>query len=114
MTAGLKMVVYPVADPAKAKPLYTALLGVEPYVDEPYYVGFRVGDLEFGLDPNGHAAGLTGPIGYWEVQDIAAAIDRLVGAGAEIRQPVKDVGGGKLIASVTDANGNVTGLAQAS
>jgi len=114
MTSGLKTVVYPVGDPAGAKPLYAALLGVEPYVDEPYYVGFRVGDQELGLDPNGHAAGLTGPIGYWEVQDIEATLDQLVGAGAEIQQPVKDVGGGKLIASVKDADGNVTGLTQAS
>lgn len=112
MTSGLKTVVYPVADLARAKPIYAALLGVEPYVDQPYYVGFRVGDQELGLDPNGHAAGLTGPIDYWEVEDIEATVGRLVGAGAEVQQPVKDVGGGKLIASVKDADGNVTGVTQ--
>ena len=112
MTSGLKTVIYPVTDLTHAKPIYTALLGVEPFVDEPYYVGYQVGDQQLGLDPNGHSAGLTGPINYWEVEDINAALDQLVSAGAEIQQPVKDVGGGKLIASVKDADGNVTGIAQ--
>ena len=109
MTSGIKTVIYPVTDLARAKPIYTALLGVEPFVDEPYYVGYQVGDQQLGLDPNGHREGLTG---YWEVEDINATLDQLVGAGAEILQPVKDVGGGKLTASVKDADGNITGIAQ--
>jgi predicted enzyme related to lactoylglutathione lyase len=112
MTSGMRTVIYPVKDLAGAKTLYGALLGVEPYADEPYYVGFRVGDQELGLDPNGHSQGLTGPIGYWEVEDIKGALELLLAAGAEEEQPIKDVGGGKLIASVKDADGNVTGLAQ--
>jgi len=112
MAAVLNTVVYPVKDAERAKPVYAALLGVEPYADEPYYVGFRLGGQELGLDPNGHSRGLTGPTCYWEVDDIEASLERLVAAGAEVEQPVSDVGGGKRIASVKDADGNVTGIAQ--
>jgi catechol 2,3-dioxygenase-like lactoylglutathione lyase family enzyme len=65
MTSGIKTVLYPVKDLARAKALYGKLLGVEPDMDEAYYVGFRVGDQDVGLDPNGHSKGMTGPVGYW-------------------------------------------------
>jgi catechol 2,3-dioxygenase-like lactoylglutathione lyase family enzyme len=70
MDQGFSVVIYPVTDLAQAKVLYRTLLGVEPYVDEAYYVGFRVGDQEIGLDPHGHGKGMTGPVGYWRVNDI--------------------------------------------
>jgi predicted enzyme related to lactoylglutathione lyase len=112
MTSGMKSVVFPVKDLSKAKELYTALLGTPPYADEAYYVGFRVEDLEVGLDPNGHRQGLTGPVGYWDVDDIHAAVKQLLSAGAQEQQAPMDVGGGALIARVTDADGNVIGLRQ--
>lgn len=82
-------------------------------MDEAYYVGFRVGDLEIGLDPHGHAKGMTGPVGYWPVTDIRSSLQLLLDAGAQAQQEVQDVGGGKLIALVKDADGNITGLVQA-
>lgn len=106
------LIVYPVKDVARATTLYRTLLGVDPYVESPYYVGFRVGGQEIGLDPNGHKQGLTGPIGYWETKDIKESLRALLDAGAETQQDVKDVGGGKLIAWVKDADGNITGLVQ--
>src|SRR3954452_9912196 len=112
MASGFQLIVFPVSDAARGKALFQTLLGVEPYVDEPYYVGFRVGDQELGLDPNGHSQGMTGPVGYWEVDDIEDTLASLVSAGAEEQRAIRDVGGGKLIASVKDADGNVTGLAQ--
>ncbi|MBO0868204.1 MAG: VOC family protein [Micromonosporaceae bacterium] len=112
MATGMNTIIYPVKDLAAAKELYAQLFGVQPYQDQPYYVGFRVGDQEFGLDPNGHKQGMTAPVGYWEVADIQQAIGQLEGAGAEVVQKPRDVGGGKLIARVRDADGNVTGLAQ--
>lgn len=108
----LRTVVYPVKDLGQARTVYTALLGVDPYVDEPYYVGFRAGDQEVGLDPNGHNTGMTGPIGYWHVDDIEKSLQLLLDAGAEVQQAVRDVGYGKLTASFRDADGNVTGLIQ--
>jgi predicted enzyme related to lactoylglutathione lyase len=112
MTSGLNTVIYPVKDLAQAKELYAKLLGVAPYADEAYYVGFRVADQELGLDPHGHGQGMTGPVGYWEVDDIQASLKLLLDSGAEVQREVRDVGGGKLIATVKDADGNVTGLMQ--
>ena len=112
MNKGIKLVVYPVKDIAIAKTIFGKLLGAKPYVDEPYYVGYKVGDQEIGLDPNGHKQGLTGPIGYWQVDDIKKSLQGLLDAGAQAREAVKDVGGGKLIASVTDADGNIIALMQ--
>lgn len=106
------LIVYPVQDIDAAKAVYTALLGTEPYADTPYYVGFRSGDLELGLDPNGHKQGRSGPLPYQDVPDAAAALKTLLEAGATEVQPVRDVGGGVLTALVADADGNVTGLRQ--
>ena len=112
MTSGMKTVIYPVKDAGQAKELYSRLLGVAPYVDEPYYIGFSVEGQEIGLDPNGHSQGMTGPVGYYNVDDISKSLEQLLEAGAAALQAVRDVGGGKLTASVTDADGNVIGLIQ--
>ena len=112
MNQGMNLLVYPVRDIVRAKKLYSKLLGIEPYADSPYYVGFRVGEQEIGLDPNGHNSGMTGPIGYWPVKDIKKSLQSLLAAGAQARGEVKDVGGGKLIASVKDTDGNIIGLVQ--
>jgi predicted enzyme related to lactoylglutathione lyase len=108
----MNAIIYPVRDGAKAKQLYAAWLGVEPYVDSAYYVGFRVGDHEVGLDPHGFDQGLTGPVGYIDVSDIEEALSRLEAAGATRRDDPHDVGGGMLIATVTDPDGHVIGLRQ--
>ena len=112
MDQGIKVIVIPVRDIAKAKALYGTLVEEVPYVDEPYYVGYRAGDLEIGFDPNGHAHGMTGPVSYWQVDDIAKSLQGLQDAGAQAVQDVKDVGGGMLTAQVQDADGNVIGLRQ--
>lgn len=104
--------IYPVEDLDAAKALFSTLLGVEPYQDEPYYVGLRVGEQEFGLNPHGHAQGMTGPVGYFVVDDIKASIESMVGLGAVVTQDANDVGGGKLIAVLTDADVNPMGLTQ--
>src|SRR6266516_4283525 len=112
MSEGLTTIIFPVKDLAKAKAVYNGLLGVQPIMDQPYYVGYRVGGQDVGLDPNGHRSGMTAPIGYWNVDDINSTLTALLEAGAEPVQEVKDVGGGKLIASVKDPDGNVIGLLQ--
>ncbi len=112
MNQGISLFVYPVKDIARAKTLYSKLLGIEPYANNAYYVGFRVGDQEIGLDPNGHDKGMTGPVGYWQVSDIKKSLQLLLDAGAQVQQEVKDVGGGKLMAWVKDADSNVIGLIQ--
>jgi predicted enzyme related to lactoylglutathione lyase len=112
MTSGMKTVIYPVKDIAAAKQLYGKLLGVAPDMDEAYYVGFSVDGQHVGLDPNGHGKGMTGPIGYWHFDDINESLEALLEAGAETQQSITDVGGGRLIATVKDADGNVIGLLQ--
>ncbi|MET8613288.1 VOC family protein [Streptomyces misionensis] len=112
MTAGVRTIVYPVKDAARAKALFSALLGVEPYADEPYYIGFKAAGQDVGLDPNGHAQGLTGPVPFWHVSDLRERLAGLLAAGAEIVQDVRDVGNGRLVASVKDADGNMVGLLQ--
>jgi predicted enzyme related to lactoylglutathione lyase len=112
MAQGIQLIVYPVKDLAAAKRLFGTFLGVDPYADAPYYVGYRMGEQEIGLDPNAHAKGITGPLGYVEVDDIRAALKHLIDAGGQTHQDVSDVGGGKLIATVRDADGNLLGLVQ--
>jgi hypothetical protein len=92
---GIRTFIYPVKNAQRAATLFRKLLNAEPFVEQPYYVGFRIGDQEIGLDPNGHKAGLTGPVGYWNVSDIKAALASLIAAGAQLHQQVKDVGAGK-------------------
>lgn len=92
--------------------MFGSLLGAEPIMDEPYYVQFNVADQEIGLDPHGHGKGMTGPVIYWQVDDIETSLTQLVEAGAELQQAASDVGGGKLIATAKDADGNVIGLMQ--
>jgi predicted enzyme related to lactoylglutathione lyase len=112
MTDGLKTIIYPVKDIDRAKAVFGALLGVEPYADEPYYVGYKAAGQDVGLDPNGHAKGMTGPVPYWHVSDIRSTLAALLEAGAEPLQDVQDVGGGRQIAFVRDADGNLVGLLQ--
>lgn len=109
MARNIKLIVYPVKDIEKAKAFYGTFLDVEPYVDDPsYYVGYRVGDQEVGLDPNS----TIGPIAYTDVKDIKSSLQTMVKVGAEVVQDVKEVGGGLLTAQVKDSDGNVVGLRQ--
>lgn len=112
MTQGIKHFNYPVKDIAQAKKLYGKFLGVEPYIDEGYYVGFRIGDQEIGLDPHAHQLGMTGPVGFFHVSDIQQSLQALLDAGAQMQQEARNVGGGLLIAYVKDADGNSIGLMQ--
>ena len=113
MTSAINTLIFPVKDLAKAKALYGGLLGVEPDMDEAYYVGFTVGGQHLGLDPHGHGRGMTGPVAYCHVDDINQSLKVLLDAGAVEQQAIQDVGGGKLVAWVTDADGNPIGLIQA-
>jgi predicted enzyme related to lactoylglutathione lyase len=112
MAQGISLIVYPVTDLPSSTSFFRALLGVDPYVDGPYYVGFKTGGLEVGLDPNAHGRGIAQPIGYVDVADISKALKSLLDAGAQAHQPVTEVGGGLRIATVKDRDGNILGLRQ--
>ena len=111
-TQGIKTVLHPVSDLAKAKAVYSALLGVPPMADESYYVGFEAGGQHVGLVPDGGPQGLTSPVAYWEVPDIEAKLAEVTAAGATVKDSPRDVGGGRLVATVTDPDGNILGLLQ--
>ena len=109
MNQGVRTIIYPVKDMARAKMQFHTLLGVEPYSDQPYYVGFKVGDQDIGLVPNNPEAGMTA---FYHVSDIKQSLQSLLDAGSQILREIKDVGGGRLVASARDADGNIIGLVQ--
>lgn len=106
MANNIKIVVYPAKDLAKSTTFFSTFLGTEPYAQSEWYVGYRIGDMEIGLDPNGPAV-----IGYTETDDIEASLATLKEVGGEITQEPKDVGGGLMIAQVA-LDGNTLGLRQ--
>ncbi len=80
MACNIKLLVYPVKDVEKAKAFYGKFLDIEPYVESAYYVGYRVGEQEVGLDPNSD----VGPIVYTDVKDIKRSLQAMTEVGAEM------------------------------
>jgi predicted enzyme related to lactoylglutathione lyase len=111
-TQGIQTVLHPVSDLAAAKAVYSALLGMPPTTDGSYYVGYEAAGQQIGLVPGGGSQGMTSPVAYWHVADIEAKLAEVTAAGATVKQPAHDVGGGRLVATVTDPDGNVLGLLQ--
>ena len=108
-TEGIKTVLHPVTDLARAKTMYAALLGIEPQADSAYYVGFEAEGQQIGLVPGG---GMTSPVAYWHVADIEAKLAEVAAAGGSLKESPRDVGAGRLVATFTDPDGNVLGLIQ--
>ncbi|HVC84438.1 MAG TPA: VOC family protein [Solirubrobacteraceae bacterium] len=111
-TQGIKTMLHPVSDLARATAVYTALLGMPPQHEASHYVGFEAEGQHIGLVPGGGAQGMTSPVAYWHVADIEAKLAEVTAAGATVKDPAHDVGGGRLVATVTDPDGNVLGLLQ--
>jgi predicted enzyme related to lactoylglutathione lyase len=106
---GIQTVLHPVSDLETAKAMYTALLGMEPTADSPYYVGYEAAGQQIGLVPN---SDMTSPVAHWHVADIEAKLAEVTAAGATVKDAPRDVGGGRLVATFTDPDGNVLGLIQ--
>lgn len=106
---GLRTVIYAAPNLKQTRDWYAQVLGIDPYFDEPFYVGFSVGGYELGLDPSlTPADGST--LSYWGVTDIMAAHTHFLRLGATAHSPIADVGGGIRVAAVRDPFGNVVGL----
>jgi len=105
---GLRTVIYPSPDLQVAKAWWTGLLGIDPYFDEPFYVGFDVAGYELGLLPDADPAG--GAITYWGTDDVAAAVEAAMAQGATPHAPVSDVGGGIITGSVTNPMRTIVGF----
>lgn len=112
MFQGLRTATYQVRDLARAKEWYSTVLGVKPYFDQAFYVGFDIGGYELGLVPTSEAKEERAPAGiaYWGVKDARSAYQHLLDFGAKTQEPVQDVGEGILIGAVHDPFGNVLGI----
>lgn len=109
---GLRTAIYFVDDVAKAKEWYAQALGIQPYFDQPFYVGFNIGGYELGLHPtdtrNDSQPNSTSI--YWGVDDAHASYDALIAAGATPHELPNEVGGGIIVAMVKDPWGNALGV----
>jgi len=112
MFLGLRTAIYHVDDIEKGKAWYAAVLGVKPYFDQPFYVGFNVAGYELGLQPGGANTPnqADGAVAYWGVENAEAAVERLLEIGATIHDAVQDVGEGIKVATVKDPFGNIFGI----
>lgn len=111
-TEGIQIVLHPVSDLASAKAVYTALLGVAPQSDTPYYVGFEAAGQQIGLLPSGGTQAMTSPVAFWRVADIEAKLAEVTAAGATVTEAPHEVGGGRVVAQFSDLDGNILGLFQ--
>lgn len=111
-TLGIQTVLHPVSDLAKSTEVYAALLGVRPQTESSYYVGFEAAGQQIGLVPSGGGQGPTEVVAYWHVTDIEVKLAEVTAAGAVVKEAAHNVGGSRLVATVTDPDGNVLGLIQ--
>ncbi len=108
MFLGLRTVIYPTTDLQASKKAFSELLGLSPYFDEPFYVGFNIGGYELGLNPAAEVS--VGPVTYWGVPEITTALQTLVSNGATVKEAASDVGGGIKVATVTLPGGFLLGI----
>jgi catechol 2,3-dioxygenase-like lactoylglutathione lyase family enzyme len=109
MILGLRTAIYPVTNLAAAKAWYADVLQIQPYFDEPFYVGFAVGGFELGLVPDG-TPGIDGAQPLWGVASADEVYARLLSLGAVSLEQVNEVGGGIKVAAVRDPFGNRFGI----
>jgi predicted enzyme related to lactoylglutathione lyase len=107
---GLRTTIYKVSELEKAKAWYAELFQVQPYFDEPFYVGFEIGGYELGLQSDPPAAIGDNVLTYWGVEDIVMEYQRCISLGATKHEEPQNVGGEIMVASVKDPWGNVIGL----
>ena len=74
--------------------------------------GFDVEGQHIGLVPGGGPEGATSPVAYWQVPDIEAKLAEVTAAGGAVKDAPREVGGGRVVATFTDPDGNVLGLVQ--
>ena len=112
MFNGIASVIFPASNLEVDRAYWQAALGIAPYFDQPFYVGFTVDGCELGLDPNAAEDGLSYPISYWTTTDIHASRTALLAAGALLHRDIKSVGDGALVVTMKDMSGNIFGLLQ--
>lgn len=110
---GLRTVGYNVSDMDSAKDWYSNVLGIEPYFDQPFYIGFEVAGYELGIMPSESTQPKTDNVHlYWGVADINESYQRLLKLGAKVHEKPTDVGDNIWVATVKDPWDNVFGIIQ--
>ncbi|MBN8577228.1 MAG: VOC family protein [Cytophagales bacterium] len=108
---GLRTTIYKVPDLAAARAWYAKAFQVQPYFDQPFYVGFNVKGYELGLLPEeGDTQKTSNILSYWGVEDIESEFNRLMAIGATAHENPTNVGGDIVTATVRDPWGNVIGI----
>jgi len=106
MSPTIRSLVIPVSDLDAAKAVYNALLG-SPHTDESYYVGYNINGFEVALNPGGEGGG---PVAFADVEDLDAARESLLAAGATERDAPRQVAPGARVCVLSDPDGNPIGL----
>ena len=106
----ISSIVYTVNDLNAATLVHTAILGTGPHTQQPYYVGFRVGEVDIALVPHDPSGGAVVPVAFVHVVDLEAAVAEAQAAGATVAEEPHDVGGGTRLAKLHDGAGNIVGL----
>jgi predicted enzyme related to lactoylglutathione lyase len=107
----LRTVIYHVNDIEQSKKWHAALTGIQPYFDEPFYVGFDINGCELGLDPdNSNIQNGNNAVAYWSVDDIHEAMKHAESLGASVVSPIQNVGGNIEVAIIKDSFGNSIGF----
>jgi len=109
---GLRTTIYKVGDIENAKKWYTNVFKIEPYFDQPFYVGFNIGGYELGLQPEETPSTnkIESVVTYWGVDDIQSVYDSFIESGATENEKPYNVGGDLMTATLKDPFGNVIGL----
>src|SRR3546814_20372156 len=109
---GLRTAIYRVTDTNAAKQWYARAFNIQPYFDEPFYVGFDIDGFELGLQPEVTTANhkVECVVAYWGVEDLREAyLHFTTVAGAEPNEEQREVGGGHSVGKVKDHWGNLSG-----
>lgn len=110
---GLRTCIYRVPDLPAGAEWYSNALGIKPYFNEPFYVGFNVGGYELGLHPQMNAvSGGENVETYWGVDDIQSTFAQLLACGATAHEEPTNVGGDIWVAMLKDPWGNILGIIQ--
>jgi predicted enzyme related to lactoylglutathione lyase len=109
---GLRTAICGVTDMEAAKKFYSKVLGIDPYFDEPFYIGFEIAGYELGIIPEETKNDVKGDNVHihWGVSDINESYQRLLTLGATSHYEPTDVGGGIWVATVKDPWDNVFGI----
>jgi len=107
----LRTVIYHVEDLDDAKNWYKNIIGIDPYFDQSFYIGFDINGYELGLDPdmtNVEAGNQS--VAYWSVDNIEDVVDKLIVNNASVISSITEVGDGIKVAVLKDPFGNAIGL----